>query len=707
MKPLPLQIQDPEGYLALIAAVGKIAAADWPAIAEAAGVDRSSSAKRSWERYEAQGLVTSEPLAVTPYGASVASLLRGETIAAAKGASSVQSIAYALITRSPLNPRRRFDTAALDELAESIASKGQLQPGLVRPIGGGLYEIAAGERRWRAIGRAIEKGLLPADATFDAAVRPMSDADLVEVALVENNQRRDVTPMEEAEGLDARLKYWIAAGEDENQFAEHMAKVMGKTPKFIRTRLRLVRDLSKPVRDALFEDEITLAQAEALCRWPAKSQKDALDNCKRGYHGWNTRDDILRQLTSQGLAADKALFTREEWGDAPISESEDGESGEIIYLDRARAAKLQREAAKAKAKALTESGKWAFVELVENDDYSAPLGYYEPFETCKAKDEGAGKLVWFSARSLTVEEHIVRRAKKGGGAAKSAPKTKKKKVAGAAPEPAKPLTGSTYQQAALAKTRIIREVLPGAPDAGVIAMALTTIGLLVEVTAYNYQTPNSHLTVKFGPVNLSGDERAHRMDTKDLAERVMALADFDIHKAIKDPAAAFEALRKHEKLPQIFACVVGSWTGAWPRYNAGPGEAPLTVALAGALGLEHAGQPTEDEVDAYNVGQIEAMAFDMGPAAYEAVQKSKGKAGKKVTFCLSAGRTGYIPRERRFGVEAEIRKSVDEMLAAPTRSAKPAADKAKGKAPPQRNQKPAAAGAPSTKAVAQFAEFDK
>ena len=95
-------------------------------------------------------------------------------------------------------PRRDFDEASLAELADSIAKHGVLQPLLVRPLFGGGYQIVAGERRWRAARMAGVQ-------TVPALVRDLDDQQVMELALIENLQREDLNPLEEAEGFEALM----------------------------------------------------------------------------------------------------------------------------------------------------------------------------------------------------------------------------------------------------------------------------------------------------------------------------------------------------------------------------------------------------------------------------------------------------------------------------------------------------------------------
>lgn len=167
---------------------------------------------------------------------------------------------------SPLNNRRHFDEAALKDLAASIASKGILTPLLVRQNanGDGRYEILAGARRFRAA-TAAELPELP------VVVRRFTDDEALEVVVIENLQRQDVAPLEEAEGYRALLDrpgYDVAG----------IAAKIGKSEAYVYQRLKLC-ELIEPAKKALREDKITPGHALLLARLQPQDQKQALKNC--------------------------------------------------------------------------------------------------------------------------------------------------------------------------------------------------------------------------------------------------------------------------------------------------------------------------------------------------------------------------------------------------------------------------------------------
>ncbi len=165
---------------------------------------------------------------------------------------AVQSIEIALIHPHPEQPRRHFDEGAMQELAESIAKKGIIQPIIVRPHGGG-FQIVAGERRWRAAQRA-QLHRIP------AIVRDFDEAETLEIALIENIQREELNPIEEAEA------YRKLIGEF-NHSQEALGRIVGKSRSHIANLMRLL-DLPRPVQQAVVEQRLSMGHARALIGAP-------------------------------------------------------------------------------------------------------------------------------------------------------------------------------------------------------------------------------------------------------------------------------------------------------------------------------------------------------------------------------------------------------------------------------------------------------
>jgi ParB family chromosome partitioning protein len=174
----------------------------------------------------------------------------------------------ALLTESKTNPRRTFEENSLKELAESIRTQGVLAPLLVRPITEQGFEVVFGARRFRAARMA-------AAATVPVRIKNLTDAEALEAQLVENLQRRDVHPLEEAQGFRALLNL------EEPQYSiEQIAAKTGKSPAYVTQRIRLT-ELAAPVVEAFYAEEIGVGHALLLAKLQPDQQEKALSECFR------------------------------------------------------------------------------------------------------------------------------------------------------------------------------------------------------------------------------------------------------------------------------------------------------------------------------------------------------------------------------------------------------------------------------------------
>ncbi len=165
-----------------------------------------------------------------------------------KAGGALRQVAVANIKPNPNQPRRQFDPAALEELSDSIKRHGVVQPVVLRPLGEG-YQIVAGERRWRAAQKA-QLHQVP------AVIRDYNDEETLEIALLENIQRKDLNAIEEAEAyqrLSAEFGHTQAA----------LAKIVNKSRSHVANIMRLL-DLSAPLRDLVQEGKLSMGHARAL-----------------------------------------------------------------------------------------------------------------------------------------------------------------------------------------------------------------------------------------------------------------------------------------------------------------------------------------------------------------------------------------------------------------------------------------------------------
>jgi ParB family chromosome partitioning protein len=189
-------------------------------------------------------------------GRGLDALLAGSDDQAPPG-ETLQTLSIDRLRPGKYQPRSKMDAASLAELALSIKEQGVMQPILVRPIEGGIFEIVAGERRWRA---AQQAGL----RDIPALVKNVPDQSALAVALIENIQREDLNPLEEARGL-ARLIDEFGLTHDA------AAKAVGRSRSAVSNLLRL-NALAPPVQEYLLGGALEMGHARALLALPVAQQ---------------------------------------------------------------------------------------------------------------------------------------------------------------------------------------------------------------------------------------------------------------------------------------------------------------------------------------------------------------------------------------------------------------------------------------------------
>jgi len=186
-------------------------------------------------------------------GMGLGALIGGEPdpvpVASAKSAEPASTMEINTIRPNPYQPRSEFDPKEIESLSESLKKDGLLQPVVVRPAGAGFYQLVAGERRWRAAKLA---GL----ARVPVIIREVEDKKMLELALVENIQRRDLNPMEKARAFRQlmTLNSWT-----QDQLADSLGMARPTVANFVR-----LLDLPVEVQEAVSRGTITMGHARAL-----------------------------------------------------------------------------------------------------------------------------------------------------------------------------------------------------------------------------------------------------------------------------------------------------------------------------------------------------------------------------------------------------------------------------------------------------------
>lgn len=214
-----------------------------------------------------------------------------------------RTVPIEFVARNPKNPRRYFDEAELQDLAGSIRQHGIVQPVVVRTREKGRFEIIAGERRWRAAQLA---GLVE----IPVIVRDVDDRTALELAIVENVQRADLNPLEEALGYEQLI---AEHGYTQNDLGE----IIGKSRSHVANSLRLLK-LPEPVRDMLAEGSLSAGHARALVSTPDPVA-------------------LAKTIATKGLSvrdAEKLAQTHIKAQNAPPAEPREAKDSDTVALER-------------------------------------------------------------------------------------------------------------------------------------------------------------------------------------------------------------------------------------------------------------------------------------------------------------------------------------------------------------------------------------
>lgn len=215
----------------------------------------------------------------------------------------VSNVAISRLSRNPEQPRKHFARDAMDDLVASIQQKGVLSPILVRDVGDGQYQIVAGERRWQA---ALQAGL----TSVPIIVRELSDRDVLEIGVIENVQRADLNPMEEA------LAYRKLIDEFGRTQAD-IATTIGKSRAHVANTVRLT-GLTERGRELLMDGTITAGHARMLLT--AEDPDGLAEAIVR--EGWSVRE------------AERFIKAERNQGDVPRARGRQPKPADIVALEQ-------------------------------------------------------------------------------------------------------------------------------------------------------------------------------------------------------------------------------------------------------------------------------------------------------------------------------------------------------------------------------------
>jgi ParB family chromosome partitioning protein len=218
--------------------------------------------------------------------------------------SGVTQVPVDLIQRNPRQPREKFDIEELENLAASIREHGVIQPLIVSPGKNGIYVLIAGERRLQASRKAGLK-------TVPVVIRHATDQQLLELALIENIQRADLNPVEEAEAYQHLAKEFKMSH-------EAIAARVGKSRVAVTNTIRLL-DASAAVKQALVDGQITEGHARAMLRLSSAS----------------AQEELLKKIVTLDLSVRQTeMLARKYSGQKPLSRRKTSQSADVIDVER-------------------------------------------------------------------------------------------------------------------------------------------------------------------------------------------------------------------------------------------------------------------------------------------------------------------------------------------------------------------------------------
>jgi ParB family chromosome partitioning protein len=298
---------------------------------------------------------------------------------------TIQSLPLSSILPPEGNPRTAIDPAGIESLAASIQADGLLQNLVVVPLKGRKprYRLISGERRYQALKLLEERGALPKDYAVPVDIRSgLSADDRLRLATVENVQRENLTPLEEASAFTRLMQEGLPL--------EELTAQIGLSSSTIKRRLALA-NLCDKAKEALAHGELTLAQAESLTLGSHEAQRDIVQRLADGHH--YDADDIRDMLLDQRPSVALARFPLEQYQGTYTTDLF-GEDDTTYFDDVEQFFALQRQAVAALAEAYVEKAEW--VEVTEH--YSIPRWHYRA-----AEDGATGGVVINLAPSGEVE----------------------------------------------------------------------------------------------------------------------------------------------------------------------------------------------------------------------------------------------------------------------------------------------------------------
>ncbi len=599
-------------------------------------------------------------------------------------------VPHSAIARSPLNPRKTFDAAALEELADNIAAQGLMQNLVVRPAGDDGYEIVAGERRWRAIAILVQRGTKPADMPVPVLVKRVTDLELLLSALNENLERRDMHPLEEAEAFLAATKL---SQRGDGATAE-ISERLGKTQRWVQQRIALASKLDPSVKKAFHAGVLNLEQTKAFLGGSRGEQKQLLATVAKGYHpgaafndntevDFDDEDELLEDdnppastpavavapvrfsandiraaLTRNLMPVSAALFPLEQYTGEYRGEEED--PTRRYFADAKAAAKLQEEALEQRAAELRESH--TDVEILRGAArHNFESWMYRP---AKKKDIKTFAFLLVDERTLAVAVHEGLALDESQQRHHTAARTSESEKEAAPPEPClKSLLAEAHRR----KTATLQDAIAANPA---LALRVACLQLLAttsdaaHLVRLERAREEDHVVgpkVQSALTAFVGTTPKGTFPYYDPEQRPAAPS---VSHGEKEPLAIWRQLEllTPAALAKLHAALVAAQLRVFNGFDPKLGDAPIAIAIAAAAGVEHAAAPALDEewLKGYRKPRLVAIAKACGAVdatSREDVQGFSSKTSTQMRSEILSWPTRdpkYVAPELYFGSAKEL-----------------------------------------------------
>jgi ParB family transcriptional regulator, chromosome partitioning protein len=508
---------------------------------------------------------------------------------------NIQMLPHKQLVPSKLQPRTTFSESALRELADSILEKGILQNLIARPKGK-KFEIAAGERRWRAVGLLIEDGKVEKNYAIPVKVEELSDLELVELATTENINRDDMHPLDEANAFSKMLEL----GSD----VDSIALKMGMSKRTVEQRLAIANKLSPKVKEAFANDELTLAQVQQLAAASFETQDEILEQILSDeWHDWtpqNIKEFLGASLISVGNAIfDAALYKGE------ITNNLFDDESESCFVDTEQARRLQLEAIQAKKDEYAKT--WQWVEAMYADSFSR--WQYDSPQPANPSEQGVVILVYGDSMKVEVIEGLVKRYSVASSQATesiASEKQEKPKL------PKDAYTKKLLETSRKLKTIALQTELQKDFRTCLIVNIMGMLGvedvkLSVDPNhpGKDYHTPALATIFESHAEALVKTSEAHKIEAYPLRTRVYS-EQLKIYEYLK--------VLDTTQLQDLFTALTASTYGTWSGYNPDTGDDALAVSIATDLDinmLEHF-TLSEDYLKLYRKDALVKLAHFLG-----------------------------------------------------------------------------------------------